>query len=120
MFQSEKIDLVICDSFAISCIDTAIVSKLPVIITTTFGLFAGNKKKLERPIILLTITLFEDDDAIYINNKLYSEANPTTQHESLWMRIYRDYVSIPRIMRVLSKKLAHVHEFQRKLDLNLQ
>lgn len=117
MFQSEKIDLVICDSFAISCIDTAIVSKLPVIITTTFGLFAGNKKKLERPIILLTITLFEDDDAIYINNKLYSEANPTTQHESLWMRIYRDYVSIPRIMRVLSKKLAHVHEFQRKLGL---
>lgn len=41
LFQSEKIDLVICDSFAISCIDTAIVLKIPVMITATFGLFAG-------------------------------------------------------------------------------
>ncbi|KAG2196269.1 hypothetical protein INT47_012491, partial [Mucor saturninus] len=98
LFQSEKIDLVICDSFAISCIDTAIVSKIPVMITSTFGLFA-------------------DDDATYINNKLYSEASPTTQDESMWARIYRDYISVPRIMRTLSKRLAHVHAFQRQLGL---
>jgi hypothetical protein len=42
LFESERIDLAVCDSFTVSCIDTAIVSNLPVIITSTFGLYAGN------------------------------------------------------------------------------
>lgn len=59
-----------------------------------------------------------DTDAIYINNKLYSQPDPTTQNESLWSRIYHDYISIPRIMRTLGKQLAHIHAFQHKLGLS--
>lgn len=40
-FKLDKIDLVICDSFAISCIDSAMYNKIPVVITSTFGISHG-------------------------------------------------------------------------------
>lgn len=41
LFKKEKIDLVVYDSFAISCIDAAINAKIPVIMTSTFRIYAG-------------------------------------------------------------------------------
>lgn len=44
LFQSERIDLAICDSFAIGCIDAAVLLKIPVILTSTLSMFAGKDK----------------------------------------------------------------------------
>lgn len=41
LFESEKLDMAVCGSFTIGCIDAAITSKLPVVITTAMGCFAG-------------------------------------------------------------------------------
>ncbi|GAA5813725.1 hypothetical protein MFLAVUS_007212 [Mucor flavus] len=91
-------DLAICDSFSIDCIDAATVSKIPVMITTTLGMFA-------------------DFDASYINNKVHHSDFRTTQDDSFWTRLYRDFIETPFHIKMLSKKVSHTHKFQRKLGL---
>ncbi|KAI8356197.1 hypothetical protein BD560DRAFT_335642 [Blakeslea trispora] len=97
-FEKDQVDLAICDSFAISCTDAAIVSKIPVIITSTMGLYA-------------------DFSSNYINNKLYTTVEPTTANESLWFRIYRDYYAIPSALKKIQTKFKPVFDLQRQLGL---
>lgn len=39
-----EVDMFICDSFAVACIDAAITLKKPVMITSTCGIYAGTPK----------------------------------------------------------------------------
>lgn len=96
-FRLDKIDLVICDSFAISCIDSAIYNKLPVVITSTFG--SSN-----------------DNTAPYINNDL-GDIVPTTKDQSLWERIYQRHILAPYLKWILSRRLKETCSFQRALGL---
>ncbi|KAI7895502.1 uncharacterized protein EV154DRAFT_413140 [Mucor mucedo] len=98
LFETDSIDLVICDSFAVSCIDSAMVSKIPVIITTTTGTFF-------------------DNGARYINNLPFTTIDPSTQHESPWKRLYRNWIRYPKFMHELEKKLDYVCAFQQKFGL---
>ncbi|KAI8085506.1 hypothetical protein BDF21DRAFT_359667 [Thamnidium elegans] len=98
LFLSNRINLAICDSFSIDCIDAAIISKIPVMITTTLGMFA-------------------DFDASYINNKVHHSDFRTTQDDSFWTRLYRDYIETPFHINMLSRKVLHAHYFQRKIGL---
>lgn len=41
LYKSEQVGLVVCDSFAIPCLDSALYSKLPVIVTSTYRSYAG-------------------------------------------------------------------------------
>ncbi|KAI9266352.1 hypothetical protein EDC94DRAFT_603488 [Helicostylum pulchrum] len=100
LFESQQIDLVICDYLTISCIDAAIVSKIPVMITSTMGTYA-------------------DSDARYISNRIYNIMTPTTEYDSLFERVYRDYVRLPILKRYISKKLAHITDLQRKNGLSV-
>ncbi|KAG1151654.1 hypothetical protein G6F38_001119 [Rhizopus arrhizus] len=79
-----EIDMFLCDSFAITCIDAALATKKPVMITSTVGIYS-------------------DLAAPYINNNLHVGPNPTTINESAWQRIYRDYIRLP--LRIWGIKL---------------
>ncbi|KAI8359105.1 hypothetical protein EDC96DRAFT_445636 [Choanephora cucurbitarum] len=97
-FEKDHIDLAICDSFAISCTDAAIVSKIPVIITSTMGLYA-------------------DFSPSYINSKLYTTVEPTTANETLLFRIYRDYYAVPFALKTIQSKFKAAFDLQRKFGL---
>ncbi|KAI8085504.1 hypothetical protein BDF21DRAFT_380124 [Thamnidium elegans] len=98
LFKSEKIDLAICDFFSVSCVDAAIISKIPVIATNTVATFA-------------------DSGAKYIKNRVYDAMEPTTENESLFERVYRDYVRIPLIKRYLLKQSSQAVQLQRRNGL---
>ncbi|KAI9339248.1 hypothetical protein BD770DRAFT_448208 [Pilaira anomala] len=98
LFQSERIDLAVCDSFAIACIDAAILLKIPVILTSTLSMFA-------------------DSDASYINANVHHSDMRSTRDENIWKRIYRIYIETPRHLSLFAKNVAESHALQRKLGL---
>ncbi|KAG1461069.1 hypothetical protein G6F56_005807 [Rhizopus delemar] len=94
-----RIDMFVCDSFAIACIDAAITMKKPVMITSTFGFY----KDLQAP---------------YLNNKLHSGPYPTTAEESTWTRFYRDYILVPIMEYKLQFRLSETAKTQESLGFS--
>ncbi|CAO3703700.1 unnamed protein product [Rhizopus stolonifer] len=86
-----EVDMFICDSFAIACIDAAITLKKPVMITSTCGIYAGTPE----------------------SNQLYVGPNPTTANEGVWQRIYRDYIRAPLRIRAIRHRLPQTVQTQR-------
>lgn len=56
-------------------------------------------------------------DASYINNKVHHSDFRTTQDDSFWTRLYRNFIETPFHIKMLSRKVSHTHNFQRKLGL---
>ncbi|KAI8991143.1 hypothetical protein BDF20DRAFT_812435 [Mycotypha africana] len=99
MFKENQIDLALCDSFATACLDAAIVSNIPVVLTSTLGLTS-------------------DFVTPYVNNKYYNTVELTNERESVWFRIYRDFFRIPYGLYKVAKKTRHALQFQKQV-LNL-
>ncbi|KAL7321826.1 hypothetical protein PS15m_001554 [Mucor circinelloides] len=72
-FAENHIDLVICDHIAESCVEAAIASNLPFIVTAT----ADYTKETSAP---------------YINNDVMSMNNPTTENESIATRFNNKFI----------------------------
>ena len=48
LFSNKDVDLAICDSFNMACVEASIASNIPFIITSTHVLNAGTKKRGRR------------------------------------------------------------------------
>ncbi|GAA5805516.1 hypothetical protein HPULCUR_011033 [Helicostylum pulchrum] len=86
LFKKDDIDLVICDSFSIVCIDAAIVSKLPVIISTTMGTFAAfgqHVSPLNRDMQLIMTNLLRLLEKRIIDGIIWANFNLTQVPEKI-------------------------------------
>ncbi|KAG1443981.1 hypothetical protein G6F56_010474 [Rhizopus delemar] len=93
------VDMFICDSFAIACIDAAQYMKKPVMITSTFDGYG-------------------DMEAPFINNRLYMGPNPTTANDGLFQRIYRDYIRAPLHLWAIRRRSPQAVKTQRDFGLS--
>lgn len=59
-----------------------------------------------------------DDGKRYINNQPFTSVDPSTQYESLWIRIFRRYILYPTFLQGVYKKVDYALAFQRKFGLH--
>lgn len=90
-FAENHIDLVICDHIAESCVEAAIASNLPFIVTSTADYTKGIVL-VHHNVRCSVIKCNVETSAPYINNDVMSMNNPTTENESIVTRFNNKFI----------------------------
>ncbi|GAN02803.1 UDP-glucoronosyl and UDP-glucosyl transferase [Mucor ambiguus] len=91
-YFSNKIDLAICDHIAESCVEAAIASNLPFIVTATADYTKGVYSIHETQCRWVVNRCCVETSAPYVNNDVMSMKNPTTENESIATRFNNMFI----------------------------
>ncbi|KAI8384822.1 uncharacterized protein BYT42DRAFT_563750 [Radiomyces spectabilis] len=87
LFATHNIDMVICDHFAVACMDATRDAKTtPLVVTATNA-------------------MFPDAGAPYINNDILSLGDPTTQYQGIWKRFENKFMRPFQLLMKVGPKL---------------
>ncbi|ORZ19330.1 hypothetical protein BCR42DRAFT_409588 [Absidia repens] len=92
--DTNKVDVLICDHISDACSDAAATKNVPMILTST-------------------IASYPDATAAYINNNMAAMDDFSTVHQSIYVRLYDNFVAPFRILFALTPELKKMAQIKR-------
>ncbi|CAO3591930.1 unnamed protein product [Absidia cylindrospora] len=92
--DKNKVDVIICDHVSDACSDAAATKNVPMILTSTTA-------------------VYPDAATAYMNNNMINMDDFTTVHQSIYLRLYNNFVAPFRLLSIMTpelKKMAQIKQ----------